>query len=98
MANALDLNLRSRAMLIDYKASSLPLWEKIGARQKVAGDGLQVAMPETATGNEVVFGGNVHAEVTGDRGTEVTGDREQRTGKTSSRLGTRGLACLACSL
>jgi hypothetical protein len=49
-----------------------------------------MSVPETAPGDEVVFRGDVHAEVTGDRG--------QGTGKTSNGFDAQGLASLSRSL
>ena len=51
-------------MGIDYEAASLSRRKQIAAREEVAGDGLQMCVPEATPGNEVIFGGNVsHQEV-----------------------------------
>jgi len=90
VTDAFDLNVRPGAMLIDYKTPPLARRKKIRARQEIAGDRLQMSVPETAPGDEVVFRGDVHAEVTGDRG--------QGTGKTSNGFDAQGLASLSRSL
>jgi hypothetical protein len=62
MAETFNGNLRVRIVLGDNESTALARWKQVRARQKIAGHGLCVASAQTTSGNEVMFGREIHVK------------------------------------
>jgi len=60
VAETFNGNPRTRIVLGDNESTTLARWKQVHARQKIAGDGLCVASAQNASGNEVMFGREIH--------------------------------------